>query len=162
MNLRVLRQLIVKHFDLEELHTITFDLEVDFDNLPGQGREAKARDLISYLKRTDQLNSLLQILKERRPGVDWDVVIQDREQLKIDLVDQLSRISGKNQNSIVDRTKLLTPTYPSSLTRYCEVYDLSVDRINPTISELVQQFNQFANQLSKLPIKYTETSCYFG
>ena len=38
-----LRLKIVEHFDDEELRTLCFDTDVDYDNLRGQGKEAKAR-----------------------------------------------------------------------------------------------------------------------
>ncbi len=65
-------------------------------------------------------------------------------------------IAGVIRGSIVDHTKMVKATYPSSLTRYCEVYGLSKDRVSPSISELIERFNQFADQLSKLPINTRE------
>jgi len=42
-----LHRLLVRHFDLEELRTLAFDLGVDFDDLRGEGKSAKARELIT-------------------------------------------------------------------------------------------------------------------
>jgi hypothetical protein len=45
-----LRQNLVEHFDLEELRALCFDLRLDYDELRGEGQEAKARELVSYLE----------------------------------------------------------------------------------------------------------------
>ena len=48
-------------FDTSELRTLCFDLDVDYDNLPGEGKMDKARELVMYLRRHQRpLNSLKQ------------------------------------------------------------------------------------------------------
>jgi hypothetical protein len=42
-----LRLILSLHFDLEEFRTLCFDLGIDFDNLRGEGKEAKARELVA-------------------------------------------------------------------------------------------------------------------
>jgi hypothetical protein len=77
MNFALLKQMIVDSFNLEELHTLCFDLEINFDTLPGQGLEAKARDLVSLMDRSNRLDELMLVLKEKRPAVDWEQVIEN-------------------------------------------------------------------------------------
>jgi tetratricopeptide (TPR) repeat protein len=55
------------HFDLEELRTLCFDLDVPYDDLRGEGRQAKARELILYLQRRGRLPHLVKAVVERRP-----------------------------------------------------------------------------------------------
>ena len=38
-----MRQLLIAHFSADELRTLCFDLRVDYDALPGEGKEGKAR-----------------------------------------------------------------------------------------------------------------------
>jgi hypothetical protein len=46
-----LRKLLIASFDLEGLRNLCTDLNVDYDNLRGEGKEAKARELIAYFQR---------------------------------------------------------------------------------------------------------------
>ena len=63
-----LREAIDKHFNLEELRTLCDDIGVDFDNLGGEGKEAKARELIAYLERRGELERLIDAIRRQRPG----------------------------------------------------------------------------------------------
>ena len=63
------RRILVEYFDLEELRTLCFDLGVDFDNLRGEGKSSKARELIAYLQRRDQLNRLTRYIRQLRPNI---------------------------------------------------------------------------------------------
>jgi RNA-directed DNA polymerase len=54
------RLFLEKIFDLEEFRTLCFDLEVDYDSLRGEGKPAKIRELLAYLKRLDKLPELFQ------------------------------------------------------------------------------------------------------
>ena len=38
LQLKQLRQLLTKHFSLEELRTLSFDLGIDFDEIGGEGK----------------------------------------------------------------------------------------------------------------------------
>jgi hypothetical protein len=65
-----LRQLLAERFDNEELQTICFDLGIDPDNLPGQAKSARARELISYLERRNQLGKLYTWIRQHRIDID--------------------------------------------------------------------------------------------
>ena len=58
-------------FNLNELRTLCFELAVDFDDLPGEGKTAKARELILLMQRREQLQNLIQKIKKTRPDIDW-------------------------------------------------------------------------------------------
>ena len=66
-----LRQLLVTHFDEGELRTLCFDLDVDCDSLPGEGKANKARELVSYLQRRNQILDLVQTGRRLRPNAPW-------------------------------------------------------------------------------------------
>jgi hypothetical protein len=64
-----LLQTLVEQFDLEELRTLCFDLGIDFDNLRGESKAGKARELVLYTKRRQQLDHLVARVQELRPDV---------------------------------------------------------------------------------------------
>ncbi|MGD2179340.1 MAG: hypothetical protein PVG71_16140, partial [Anaerolineae bacterium] len=66
-----LRQILTDHFNEGELHTLCFDLGVDYDDLPGEGKANKARELVSYLERRKRIPELVELVKKRRPRISW-------------------------------------------------------------------------------------------
>lgn len=67
-----LRQFLVQYFDDDELRSLAFDLQVDYESLRGEGKAGKARELIAYLDRHGRLDELADIGPELRPDVPWD------------------------------------------------------------------------------------------
>ena len=61
-----IRQRLEGEFDLEELRTLSMDLDVDFDNLRGEGKAAKARELVLYLQRRGCLDALVAAIQAAR------------------------------------------------------------------------------------------------
>lgn len=64
-----LRSILEDRYSLEELRTLSFDLGVDYASLPGEGKSAKARELIAYLRRRNRLDSLIRTIRHERGGV---------------------------------------------------------------------------------------------
>lgn len=64
-----LRQILLDRFDEEELRTLCFDLALDYDMLPGRGKEGKARELLAYLERRNRLPELIELLQRARPDI---------------------------------------------------------------------------------------------
>jgi sulfatase modifying factor 1 len=62
-----LRQFIFQHFSLEELRTLSFDLNIEYDDLPGEGRAGKIRELIKFMERNGRLSYLHAALWRERP-----------------------------------------------------------------------------------------------
>lgn len=60
-----------EHFSLEDLRTVCFHLVVDWDDLGGEGKEGKARELILRLERYQRLGELVIACQEKRPKVNW-------------------------------------------------------------------------------------------
>ncbi len=67
----LLRQALVRDFGIEELRTLCYDLGVDYDDLPGEGKEAKARELVASLERRGETDSLIAACSWRRPNSFW-------------------------------------------------------------------------------------------
>jgi hypothetical protein len=59
---------ITDSFSKEELHTIAFELRVDYENLP-DAKDSFARELIVYLQRRKRLHELIEVLRRERQGV---------------------------------------------------------------------------------------------
>lgn len=66
-----LRQILAERFDLGELRTLCFDLGIDYDDLPGEGKANKARELVAYLNRHDRIPELLRAGEQLRPDISW-------------------------------------------------------------------------------------------
>ncbi|MCA9867590.1 MAG: hypothetical protein KC410_13975 [Anaerolineales bacterium] len=66
-----LLDLIAHHFDLEEVRTLCFALGIAYDDLGGEGRRGKARELLLLAGRHDRMADLLALLRRERPAVDW-------------------------------------------------------------------------------------------
>jgi hypothetical protein len=71
-----LRQRLIACFNLGELRTICADLGIDYDDLPGEGRADKARELVSYLERRGHIPQLVKIVAELRPNVPWEEMLE--------------------------------------------------------------------------------------
>jgi hypothetical protein len=67
-----LREVLNDRFDVGELRTFCFDLGIDYDNLPGERKADKARELVSYLERHNRLSHLVALGKVRRPDISWE------------------------------------------------------------------------------------------
>ena len=67
-----LSNLIDLRFSDQELRTLCTALNVDYDNLPGEGKADKARELVVYLDRRDRISDLITIGKRLRPDVSWE------------------------------------------------------------------------------------------
>ena len=69
-----LRQGLVEAFNGDELETLCADIGVDYENLEGNAKEAKARELIAFLLRRGQLQALLDYCTQHRPEYSWPKV----------------------------------------------------------------------------------------
>jgi len=64
-------QTLATRFDTEDLRTLCFSLGVDYDDLPAEGKANRARELVKYLERRDQIPDLIEAGRELRPDVSW-------------------------------------------------------------------------------------------
>ncbi len=69
--LATLRQNIEKYFNMDELKDLTFDLGINYENIPGETISAKSRELINYCQRHNLLRELIEKCAELRSQVDW-------------------------------------------------------------------------------------------
>jgi hypothetical protein len=58
---------LAAHFNEQELRTLCFKLGIDYDDLVAQGRENKARELVTYMARRSRLDELIAAIQRERP-----------------------------------------------------------------------------------------------
>jgi hypothetical protein len=76
-------RLLTNHFNLGELKTLCFMLDIEFDNFHGESLSDKASELILYAERRDRLPDLLKTVKGQRPNIDWSTITTDIDQYRI-------------------------------------------------------------------------------
>ena len=69
VNLTSLRQAIIESFNLDELRALCFDLKLDYESLPGEGKFAKAQSLIEYYRNRRQLEKLITAVRNERGAI---------------------------------------------------------------------------------------------
>ncbi len=74
-----LKQALIKHFSLDELKALCFDLDIIFDDLPPGGRSSKAQSLISYIERHRRFIVLAVAVREARPILTWEDLTSDKK-----------------------------------------------------------------------------------
>lgn len=70
-HLASLRQNLVQFFDVSELKNLCFDLNVDYESLPGDTKADKARELLKHMQRHGRLDELVAQCRQIRPQVRW-------------------------------------------------------------------------------------------
>jgi hypothetical protein len=68
-----LLKLLSDGFNLSELKDLSFRLGVDYENLAGEGKQDKARELILYMQRNGRVLELVALCDQIRPNFDWPV-----------------------------------------------------------------------------------------
>lgn len=73
--------LLLAVFNQEELKTVCFKLGIEYEDLSGDNRQSKARELIKYLQKHMRIDELKQIVQKTRPKAEWpaetDFVVTD-------------------------------------------------------------------------------------
>ena len=69
--LRDLRDAIVQHFSEEEVKTLCFDLDIDYESISGEGKAGKIRELLHVLRRSDRVPELFSALSRIQSGAEW-------------------------------------------------------------------------------------------
>jgi len=66
-----LRHKLRECFNESELRDICFDLQIDYEELPGQEVKTKTIEVILYLERRGRLSELVNMCKQLRPDISW-------------------------------------------------------------------------------------------
>lgn len=93
-----LRLLLDKHFDDGELRDLCFELEIEYENLPGAAKKDKIRALVSYCERHLCLDKLLVACRALRSGILWpgDMAAKPRAATKPPQSESGVTITGEN------------------------------------------------------------------
>lgn len=78
-----LHSLLRRHFSLEELRTLCFNLDIDFEDLEGGNKEGLTRELILYSIRHGIENELIIELNEMQPKVRWPSLSPTNEEREL-------------------------------------------------------------------------------
>ncbi|MCP4424047.1 MAG: hypothetical protein GY803_06125 [Chloroflexi bacterium] len=73
-NLPVIRKQLVDYFNNSELRELCFQLDVDYEIINGENKLDKARELLTYLNRRNQMTELVTYCQQERPQVKWEIV----------------------------------------------------------------------------------------
>lgn len=66
-----LRDLLLEYFSLPELQNLAFELGIDLDDVRGDDRPTKARELVSRQGREGKLHKLVALCRQKRPDAFW-------------------------------------------------------------------------------------------
>jgi tetratricopeptide (TPR) repeat protein len=66
-------QFIRSHFNDGELHDLCLDMNTDYDDLPGQGKGDKVRELVRYAERYGSISKLIERCRHLRPHVKQNI-----------------------------------------------------------------------------------------
>jgi hypothetical protein len=64
-----LRKVIEGHFNTDEIKTLCFDLDIDYENLDGDSKPSKIRELISLCERQNRRDELIETVLRLRPAI---------------------------------------------------------------------------------------------
>ena len=98
-----LAKFIRDKFNDSELRDLCFELHIDYESLPGEGKAAKARELVSFCERRDRLPELERAARQVLAAeAQSGVPAADRAQEKTSLQRQLAE-ARENLRLIEDR-----------------------------------------------------------
>lgn len=66
-----LHELIIAHFNINELQELAFELGIDYETIAGTEKNSKTREFILFCSRRDLVEELITKLKDARPTIDW-------------------------------------------------------------------------------------------
>ena len=69
VNPTTLRKVLIDSFNIDELHALCFDLKLDFENLPGDGKFAKAQSLVEHFRNRQRLEQLITAVRNERGAI---------------------------------------------------------------------------------------------
>lgn len=64
----ILARRLARYFNIDEMNTLMFNLGIDDEELSGDTRQTRARELVEYAERHDQLDVLATAVGNLRPG----------------------------------------------------------------------------------------------
>jgi hypothetical protein len=87
----MVQQLLVEYFSLEDIRTLCFEMGVDFDDLPGEGKKGKSRELVIYCRNRAMVDKLVNKIRAARSEMPWPMEAGDDESAEKTLADSPAR-----------------------------------------------------------------------
>jgi len=90
-DLSELREFVTTGYDDEELRTLCSDLGVDYDNLRGEGKAAKVRELVNSLNRKARISDLVDCVRRTYPDfppIEWPTGLDEETPTRIEFVNR--------------------------------------------------------------------------
>ncbi|MCA9934562.1 MAG: hypothetical protein H6662_06290 [Ardenticatenaceae bacterium] len=81
-----LRHMMERYFDLDDVDGLSFDLQIDFEELKGDTKGAKIRSLIRECEQQGRLEQLVGLCAQLRPSVDWSPVLADVSAVAVEAI----------------------------------------------------------------------------
>jgi hypothetical protein len=75
MDVIKLKDEIRASFNLDDLKELCSNLFIDFEDLPGEGKQGKTRELVLYCQQRGLLMSLLNQCEKLRPNIPWQDIL---------------------------------------------------------------------------------------
>lgn len=107
-----LRDIFVTYFDLEGLTDLALALGIDFENLSGASKGAKARELALYLWRHSKLPVLAEVGPAQRPDIDWSLLAPYAPNRIEPMADPAQPAAGKLDFTDIQRLLPVLAAYP--------------------------------------------------
>jgi Effector-associated domain 7 len=109
VDLRKLLRAIIDSFSENDLRDLCFELRLDYENLPGQAKKDKARELVIHFDRRNRINVLVTAFREARPKVkleeiELDELDEDPSHARID-VGSANILSPQDKSNTVIASK---------------------------------------------------------
>lgn len=103
MDLPGLRDIFVKYFSDNDLRDVCFDLDIDYENLGGDAKAGKARELVVYCQRRNRLAELEDACRRWRPHA-----FQDSRAASAEPGSPASKTEGQPAGTVVNQSGGLT------------------------------------------------------
>jgi hypothetical protein len=68
--MRALREALDQTFSKDELRTLCVDLGIDYEDIPGDGKDSLVRELVAYVERRGRLPELIAYVQRARPHLN--------------------------------------------------------------------------------------------
>lgn len=126
--------IISTYFDDNEIQDICFQLDVDYEDLAGQTKSAKVRNLIQHMERRNRLDELIIKVQQLRPNIE------------INIGNVLNNALAPNDPQLVTVKKILKELRLLSEKLY------EWKELHNHLDEIINIFSQFSAQVDRLAI----------
>lgn len=101
-----LRDILIENFNIGEIKSLSFDLDIDYENLSGSNKNSKILSLIGYAQRRGRLEDLARYVKSARPNADFgDVEVEPNRDNSVERREESQTIVQYNfQGDIIGST----------------------------------------------------------